>query len=142
MTLASETVRGLLAAKITSLGYTALEFRDENDAITESECPAVLIQQAGVIELERLEGTAGGAAYHSAPYFLSFAATTRASAAAMMVATVNALADDYSLGGQVMEILPVSYGDEDDDGKDIRAIMLEIRVRFLTPPNDFGTLLT
>lgn len=142
MTLASETVRGLLAAKITTLGYAAKEFRDEDEAITEAELPCVLIQQAGVIELERLEGTAGGAAYHSAPYFLSFAATTRPAAAAMMVATVNALANDYSLGGQVMEIVPVSYGDEEPDAKDIRAIMLEIRVRFLTPPNDFGTLLT
>lgn len=142
MTLASETVRSLLATKIAGLGYAVKEFRDENDAITESECPAVLIQQAGVIEIDRIEGTAGGAAYHIAPYFLSFAATTRAAATAMLVATVNALANDCSLGGQVREILPVSYGDEEDDGKDIRAIMLEIRVRFLTPPNDFGTLLT
>ncbi len=142
MTLASETVRGLLAAKITSLGYPAKEFRDEDDAITESESPCVLIRQAGTIEIQRLEGTAGGATYHSAPYFLSFAATTRAAAAAMMAATVAALANDYNLGGQVMEIQPVSYGDEDNDGKDLAAIMLEIRVLFATAPNDFGTLLT
>lgn len=140
--LASETVRALLAAKITSLGYAVKEFRDEDDAITESELPCVLVQQAGTIEIQRLEGTAGGATYHSASYFLSFAATTRPVAAAMMVATVNALADDYNLGGQVMEIQPVSYGDEDNDGKDLDAIMLEIRVLFATPPNDFGTLLT
>lgn len=139
--LASETVRGLLAAKITSLGYTALEFRDENDAITEAELPCVLLQQAGVVELDYLEGTAGGAATHGASYFLSFAAATRAAAAAMMAATVNALANDYNLGGQVLDITPVSYGDEENDGKDVRAIMFEIRVRFQTPPNDFGTLL-
>lgn len=142
MTLASETVRGLLAAKITSLGYAIKEFRDEDDAITESELPCVLVQQAGVIDIQRLEGTVGGASYHSAPYFLSFAATTRAAAAAMMAATVNALADDYNLGGQVQEIQPVSYGDEENDGKDFAAIMLEIRILFCTPPNDFGTLLT
>ena len=140
--LASETVRGLLAAKITSLGYAVKEFRDEDDAITESELPCVLVQQAGVIEIERLEGMAGGAAYHSAPYFLSFAAITRDAAAAMLAATVNALADDYNLSGQVMEIQPVSYGDEDNDGKDMSAIMLELRILFATPPNDFGTLLT
>lgn len=142
MTLASETVRGLLAAKITSLGYTALEFRDEDDAIATSELPCVLIQQAGTIEIQRLEGTSGGATYHSAPYFLSFAAAARPAAAAMMAAAVAALADDYNLSGQVMEIQPVSYGDEDNDGRDLTAIMLEIRVLFATPANDFTTLLT
>lgn len=140
--LASETVRGLLAGKIATLGYAVKEFRDEDDAITESELPCVLVQQAGVIEIQRLEGTAGGATYHSAPYFLSFAAITRDDAAGMMAATVNALANDYNLGGQIMEIQPVSYGDEDNDGKDLASIMLEIRVLFATPPNDFGTLLT
>lgn len=142
MTLASETVRGLLAAKITSLSYPVQEFRDEDDATTRDELPFVLVQQAGTIEIQRLEGMAGGATYHSAPYFLSFAAETRDDAAAMMAATVNALAEDYNLGGQVMEIQPVSYGDEDNDGKDLTAIMLEIRVLFATAPNDFTTLLT
>lgn len=140
--LASETVRGLLAAKITGLSYAVKEFRDENDAITEAELPCVLLQQAGQVELDYLEGTAGGCAVHSAPYFLSFAATTRHAAVTMLRATVNALADDYNLGGQVLEILPQSYGDEEPDGRDIRAIMLEIRVRFCTPQNDFGSLLT
>ena len=140
--LASETVRGLLAAKITALGHTALEFRDQDDATTRDELPFVLVQQAGAIDIERLEGTSGGACYHSAPYFLSFAAATRPAAATMMAATVASLADDYNLGGQVMEIQPVSYGDEDDDGKDFTAIMLEIRVLFATPANDFTTLLT
>jgi hypothetical protein len=140
--LASETVRALLSAKIASIGYSPKEFRDEDDAITESELPAVLIQQAGVIEIDRYEGTLGGAVYHSAPYFLSFAAITRDAAAAMLANTVAALADDYNLGGQVQEILPVSYGDEENDGKDLTAIMLEIRVRFCTAPNDFSTLLT
>jgi len=141
MTLASEEVRALLAAKVTSLGYVPKEFRDEDDAITESDLPCVLIQQAGVIQLERIEGTAGGAAYHSAPFFMSFAATTRPDAALMMVNTVRALGEDYTLGGKVMEILPASYGDEEDDGKDMASIMLEIRVMFATPPNEFGTLL-
>lgn len=140
--LASETVRGLLAAKITGLGYVPKEFRDEDDAITEAELPCVLIQQAGQVEIEYMEGTAGGVALHGAPYLLSFAATTRDAAATMLRTTVNALADDYSLGGQVLEITPVSYGDEEPDGRDIRAIMLEIRVRFCTAQNDFGTLLT
>lgn len=142
MTLASETVRALLAAKITALGYTALEFRDQDDATTPDELPFVLIQQAGTIEILRLEGMAGGATYHSAPYFLTFAAETREDAAAMMAATVAELADDYNLGGQVMEIQPVSYGDEDNDGKDLTAIMLEVRIVFATAPNDFTTLLT
>lgn len=139
--LASEAVRGLLVAKITSLGYAAKEFRDEDDAITEGELPAVLVQQAGPVEITNIEGTAGGSAYHAASYFLSFAAATRAVAAAMLVATNNALCEDYTLGGKVLEVLPASYGDEEMDGKDIAAIMLEIRVRFLTPPNDFGTLI-
>ena len=139
--LASETVRGLLVAKINSLGYAAKEFRDEDDAITESDLDCVLVQQAGPVEITNIEGTAGGAAYHAASYFLSFAATARAAAAAMLVATNNALSEDYTLGGKVQDILPASYGDEDMDGKDISAIMLEIRVRFATPPNDFSTLL-
>jgi hypothetical protein len=140
--LASDTVRGLLVAKITVLGYAAKEFRDENDAITEAELPAVLVQQAGQIDIQYTEGTAGGAAYHNAPFLLSFAATTRDAAATMLAATVNALADDPTLGGQVWDITPISYGDEEEDGRDIKAIMLEIRVRFLTAPNDIGNLLT
>ena len=141
MTLAAETVRGLLADKITALSYATKEFRDEDDAITESELPCVLLQQAGTIEISNIEGTLGGTATHNAPYFLSFAASTRDAAAAMLAATVNALADDPTLGGQVMDIRPVSYGDEDNDGKDFSAIMLEIVVTFCTPPNDFGTLI-
>lgn len=140
--LASETVRGLLVAKIQSLSLSALEFRDENEAITESDIPCVMVQQAGVITIDRFEGTAGGAVYHMAPYILSFAAPTRAVAATMFAATVNALAVDYNLGGQVTEILPVSYGDEETDGNDIKCIMLEIAVRFCTAPDDFGALLT
>lgn len=142
MTLASETVRGLLAAKITSLTYAVKEFRDENDAITEADLPCVLLQQSGPVEVDYLDGVATGLAIHSGPYLMTFAATTRETALAMLTATVNALAVDYNLGGQVLEITPLSYGDEEPDGRDIRAVMLEIRIRFETPSTDFGTLLT
>lgn len=142
MTLALETVRGLLATKITSLGYAPKEFRDENDAITEAELPCVLLQQSGPVEIEYLDGTAGGDMIHNAPFLMSFAATTRDAAAVMLRTTVNALANDYNLGGQVLEIVPLSYGDEEPDGRDIRAIMLEIRVRFVTAANNIATLLT
>lgn len=142
MTLASETVRGLLAAKITGLGYTAKQFRDEDDAITSDELPCVLLQQSGPVEIEYLDGTAGGDMIHNAPFLMSFAATTRDAAAVMLRTTVNALANDYNLGGQVLEILPLSYGDEEPDGRDLSAIMLEVRVRFMTAANDIATLLT
>lgn len=140
--LATETVRALLVAKMMSLGMAAKEFRDEDDAATADELPFVLVQQAGAVDIDYIEGTVGGMALHACSYFLSFAAISRESAVAMLTTAVNALANDYTLGDQVLEIVPVSYGDEDNDGKDIRAIMLEIRVRFCTSPNDFGTLLT
>jgi hypothetical protein len=134
-------VRALLVAKMQSLGMTALEYRDEDDAISEGDLPCVLIQQVGVVNIERIEGTAGGAAYHVASFFLSFTAKTLDEADAMMVDGNNALADDFTLGGKVQEILPVSYGEEETDGRDFAAIVLEIQVRFCTAPNDFGTLL-
>ena len=139
--LASETVRGLLAAKITNLGYAVKEFRDEEDAITEAELPCVLLQQSGPVQIEYLEGTVGGVAVHNAPFLMSFCATTRDAAAAMLRATANALADDYNLGGQIAEILPLSYGDEEPDGRDISAIMFEVGTRFYTDPADIGTLM-
>lgn len=142
MTLASETVRGLLAAKIAGLGYTVLEFRDENDAVPEGQGEFVLLQQSGPVEIQYLEGTAGGVAVHNAPFLMSFCAATRDAAAAMLRATANALAADYNLGGQIAEILPLSYGDEEPDGRDIRAIMLEVAARFYTDPADIGTLAT
>jgi hypothetical protein len=134
-------VRAALVAKMESLGFTALEYRDEDDAINDASLPCVLIQQAGTIEIQRLEGTAGGAAYHAGSFFLSFAASERDDAEDMLVAAANALATDYNLGGQVMEIQPVSYGDEDDEGRDFAAIVLEIRVLWATAPDDWATLL-
>lgn len=134
-------VRALLVAKMQSLGMTALEYRDEDDAIGEGDLPCVLIQQAGPIEITRLEGTAGGACYHAGSFFLSFAAETRDDAEPMLVAAANALATDYNLGGQVMEIQPVSYGDEDDEGRELAAIVFEIRVLWATAPDDWATLL-
>lgn len=142
MTLASETVRGLLAAKITGLGYTVLEFRDDNDAVPEDQGKFVLLQQSGPVEIQYLEGTVGGVAVHNAPFLMTFCAATRDEAAAMLRATANALAADYNLGGQIAEILPLSYGDEEPDGRDIRAIMLEVAARFYTDPADIGTLVT
>lgn len=138
---AREAVRALLAGKIDDLGYTALEYRDEDDAITEAALPCVLIQQAGPIEVTMREGHSGGTFEHSAAFFLSFAAQTRADAEAMLVATAGALATDYNLGGQVQEVVPVSWGDEDDEGRDIAAIVLEIRITFCTSHDDWGTLI-
>lgn len=135
-------VRALLKAKMESLGFNALEYRDEDDAIGEADLPCVLIQQAGTIEISRLEGTAGGACYHAGSFFLSFAAEQRDDAEAMMVRAANALATDYNLGGQIMEIQPASYGDEEDDGRDFAAIVFEIRVLWATAPDDWGNLLT
>lgn len=142
MTLASETVHSLIATKLTGLGQSVLRDRDEFDAINESELPATLVDEPGMVELTNIEGTAGGAAYHAANYMLTFAATSSAVAQASFEAALTALADDYSLGGQVLDITPLSYGGDENNGKDIAAITLEIRVRFLTAPNDFGTLLT
>lgn len=135
-------VRALLKAKMESLGFNALEYRDEDDAIGEADLPCVLIQQAGTIEISRLEGTAGGACYHAGSFFLSFAAEQRDDAEAMMVRAANALATDYNLGGQIMEIQPASYGDEEDEGRDFAAIVFEIRVLWATAPDDWGNLLT
>lgn len=142
MTLASETVRTLIATKLTGLSQSVLMDRDEFDAITESELPATLVDEPGMVEITNIEGTAGGAAYHAASYMLTFAATTSAVAQARFAAALTALMNDYSLGGQVLDIMPLSYGGDENNGKDIAAITLEIRVRFLTPPNNFGTLLT
>ena len=142
MTLASETVRDLLAAKIESLGYAVKQFRDDDDAITAEELPCVLLQQSGLVVIQYLEGMAGGIAQHNAPFLMSFVATTRDAAAAMLRATANALAADYNLGGQIGEILPLSYGDEEADGRDYRAILFEIAARFYTDPADIGTLVT
>lgn len=140
--LASETVRDLLAAKIESLGYSVQQFRDEDDAISATELPCVLLQQSGPVEIKYVEGTAGGIAAHNAPFLMSFVATARDDAAAMLRATANALAADYSLGGQIAEILPLSYGDEEAEGRDYRAILFEIAARFYTDPADIGTLVS
>lgn len=142
MSLAVEDVRGLIVAKLTTLGQSVLRDRDEFDAITEPELPATLVDEPGMVEVTNIEGTAGGAAYHAATFALAFAATTSAVAQTNFNAALTALSNDYSLGGQVLDIMPLNYGGDDNNGKDIAAITLEIRVRFLTPPNDFGTLLT
>jgi len=135
-------VRAALVAKLESLGMRALEYRDEDDAIDEkNDLPCALIQQAGTIEIMRYEGTAGGAVYHSGSFFLSFAAATSAEAEAMLVSAANAFGTDYNLTGKVMEIQPVSYGDEEDEGRDFAAIVLEIRVVWATAPDDWATLL-
>lgn len=142
MSLAVEDVRGLIAAKLTTLGQSVLRDRDEFDAITEGELPATLVDEPGMVEVTNIEGTAGGAAYHAASFALTFAATTSAVAQTNFNAALTALMNDYNLGGQVLDITPMNYGGDDNTGKDMAAITLEIRVRFLTPPNDFGTLLT
>lgn len=140
--LAVNIVRGLIATKLVGLGQSVFGDRDEFDALTEAELPATLVAEPSMVEIGRLEGTAGGAAYHSANFALTFAGTTEAVAEANFSAAVTAFADDYNLGGQVRQILPVNYGGDENDGKDMSAITLEISVEFCTPPNDFGTLLT
>jgi hypothetical protein len=142
MTLAVEDVRGLIAAKLTSIGQSVKRDRDDFDALTRPELPATLVDEPGMVSVDNIEGTAGGAAYHTAMLALTFAATTSAAAQTNFTAALTALTNDYSLGGKVLDILPVNYGGDENNGKDITAITLEIRVRFLTPPNDFGTLLT
>lgn len=140
--LAVNAVRGLISAKLTTLGQTVFLDRDQYDALTESELPATLIDEAGVVEITRLEGTAGGAATHLAPIDLTFTATTESVAEANFNAALTALSDDYDLGGQISEILVVNYGGDQNPGKDMVAITMQIQARFQTPPNDFGTLLT
>lgn len=137
---ARAAVRAALAAKITSLGYTPLEYRDEDDAITEGDLPCVLIQQAGPIDITQ-EDHAGGQVYHEGSFILSFAALTTADAEAMLTATVAALANDYTLGGKVQNIVPASWGDEETDGKDFASIMFEVRITFCTAFNDWSTLI-
>jgi hypothetical protein len=134
-------VRALLAAKITSLGYTALEYRDEDDAALPGDIPFVLIQQAGSVEITRAEYMAGGTETHEASFFFSFAAESRDDAEAMMVAAVAAFAADPTLGGQIQDIRPVGYGDEETEARDYAAIVLENRVQFCTAPGDWSALL-
>lgn len=134
-------VRALLKAKMETLGFTALEYRDEDDAVQPGDLPCVLIQQAGPIEIIRIEYMAGGTATHSGSFFLSFAAPTLDEAEPMMVTGVNALSADATLGGKVQDIQPQSYGDEEDEGRDFAAIVLEVRIQFCTDPYDFGTLI-
>lgn len=139
--LAGAEVRDALKAKVESLNYSALIYRDENDAITGADLDCVLIQQAGQVQIRTLEGTSGGTITHVGSFFLSFAATERAVAEAMLAATVTALLEDYTLGGKVQEVVPVSYGEEDQDGKDIAALVLELNITFCTAWNDWATLI-
>jgi hypothetical protein len=139
--LAGAQVRDLLVSKVESLGYNALVYRDENDAITDADVPVVLIQQAGMVNITTIEGTLGGTITHDGSFFLSFAAATRGEAETMLAATSSALLVDYSLGGQVQEIVLTSYGDEDNEGKDFAALVLEISVKFCTSYDDFTTLI-
>jgi len=139
--LAGAEVKAALQAKMQSLGYSALVYRDEDDAITEAEVPAVLIQQAGQVQVNRLEGTAGGTITHLGSFFLSFAATARGEAETMLATAVASLLEDYTLGGKVQEVVPVSYGDEEQDGKDIAALVLELNITFCTAWNDWATLI-
>lgn len=140
--LAVDTVRGLIVAKMAGLGQSVLQDRDEFDAITDGELPATLVDKNELVEIARLEGTAGGGAYHSTSFMLTFAAVTGAAAQAAFSAAITAFSEDYNLGGQVSEVWPINYGGDDNGGKDSAAITLELGVRFCTPPNDFGTLLT
>lgn len=142
MSLAVEAVRGLLVAKLTALGQTALRDRDEFDALTEPELPATLVDEPGMVEISWPEGRHGGAAMHLVTFSLTFAAATRSAAHANLQSAANALADDFTLGGQVSDLEVLNYGGDENNGKDLSAITLEIRVRFETPPNDFGTLST
>ena len=134
-------VRALLAAKITSLGYTALEYRDEDDAVLSGDLPFVLIQQAGSIDITRAEYMMGGTETHEGSFFVTFAANGRDEAEAMMVSAMAAFAADPTLGGKIQDIRPDSYGDEDTDTRDYAAIMVEMRVQFCTAPADWSTLL-
>ena len=138
---ARAAVRALLKAKMEDLGYTALEYRDEDVAVSEGDLPFVLIQQAGSVEVSQREGTTGGTLEHTASFFLSFADADRDDAEAMLTAAADALLTDYSLGGQVQEVVPVSYGDEEDEGRDYAAIVLEIRITFCTAHNDWSALI-
>jgi hypothetical protein len=138
---ARAAVRALLKAKVEGLGYTVFEYRDEDDAVTDEELPFVLIQQAGAIEVSRREDVKGGTLEHIGSFFLSSAARTRDAADAMMTAIADALLDDYSLGGRVQEVVAVSYGDEEDEGRDYAAVVLEVRITFCTAHDDFSTLI-
>lgn len=138
---ARTAARALLAAKITSIGYTALEYRDEDDAVLPGDLPFVLIQQAGPVEITRAEYMQGGTETHTASFFFTFAAETRDAAEAMLIAAVAAFNADTTLGGQIQNIYPVGYGDEEDEGRDYGAIALENRVQFCTAPGDWSALL-
>lgn len=139
-------VRALLNAKIAGLGFLVKEFRDENDAISVDDTPCVLIRE-GDVEILQIEGTAGGTATHRAPFFITFAAreaggkSGRENAYDMLATTVNAMSADYSLGGQVQEVLPLRYGGEDEMANDAAAVMLEIRIDFCTSNADWNTLI-
>ena len=134
-------VRALLVGKMESLGFTAMEYRDEDDAVNPGDLPFVLIQQVGSVEITRAEYMAGGSSTHRATFMLSFAATTLDDAEEMMVEGANALAADSTLGGKVQDIQPQSYGDEEDEGRDYAAVVLEVQIQFCTSPYDFSTLL-
>jgi hypothetical protein len=134
-------VRALLSDKMKSLGMTPFEYRDEDDAIGSGDLPCVLIQQAGSVDVSKREGTTGGTLEHTGSFFLSFAAEKLDAAESMMTSAADALLTDYSLGGQVQEVVPVAYGDEEDEGRDYAAIVLEVRITFCTAHNDWSTLI-
>lgn len=134
-------VRSLLAATMQGLGFTALEYRDEDDAALPGDLPFVLIQQVGTIEISRVEYMAGGNATHEGSFLFSFAAEQRDDAEAMLNSAVAAFAADPTLGGKIMDIRPAAYGDEEDEGRDYAAIVLECRVMWATAPDDWTALL-
>lgn len=144
---AIETVRALLVAKMQSLGFSILQFRDENDAISIDEMPCAAIEE-GDTEIIELEGRAGGTMLHRATFFMTFAAvattgaSARTNAYAMLGLAANALLVDYNLGGNVVEVKLVKYGGEEQMANDAAAILLETAIDFCTSTSDWNTLVT
>lgn len=140
-------VRGLLKDTLEAAGLTALEYRTAEDAVQAEELDCVLISE-GESTIEYFEGQAGGTVYHRTRFFLEFMAratktqTKREAAYELFTTGINALMADYTLGGQVENLLPVTYGGEEDDGKDFASVLLDLDVLFATGTADWATLLT
>lgn len=147
MTAAIFIVRGLLVSALEGLGLTALEHRNASDALQLEEMDAVLVTE-GETGIDEIEGRAGGTVIHRTRFFLEFAAratptaTAREMAFEQFTTGIGGLMADFTLGGNVMELIPVSYGGEEDDGKDYAVVSLDLDVTYCTSTTDWGTLLT
>lgn len=144
-------VRDLLAAKVAALTYdgstiTVLTDRDQSTPAKPADCPAVMIEENGA-EITRIEGQAGGTMTHGGAFTITClerateTQTSRERAYGVMSVVINALLDDFTLGGKVQEIRPTGYGGEFFGGQDVEGVPVDLQIDFCTANTDFDTLI-